>query len=401
MPEFKALSQALQGQLVQWRRWFHQHPGIGFDVQETADYILKKLADWGIEAEAGVGGTGVVAVIRGGKPGPTIAVRVDIDALPIQEENTHDFISLYPGKMHACGHDAHAAIGLGVARLLAEQREDLSGAAVIIFQPAEERGGGAAVMIRDGVLDRYGVQAIVGGHIGLLSPALSRGQVGISYGPLMAAACQFEAEIMGKGGHGAYPHETIDPVVVSAEVISAWQRLVSRELSPLHPGVLSVGSIHGGDAHNIIPEKVVMKGTFRYFQPQAGEIFLHRVEEVLAGICKAWKTRYTYKIGTAYPPLINDQDFTAFFAQVARGLVGEENVKVIEPVMGGEDMAFFLEQVPGTYYFLGAGNPEKGIVHPHHHPRFDIDEDVLWLGVALLSQTVWEYTRNFKADKTK
>lgn len=398
MPNYREEAKALQSSLVEWRRWFHQHPGISFEVQETADFIAEKLRTWEIEVETGVGRTGVVGIIRGGKPGPAMAVRVDIDALPIQEENTHDFVSLYPGKMHACGHDGHAAIGLGVAKLLAQHREELAGTAVIIFQPAEERGGGAAAMIEDGVLRRHNVQAVVGGHIGLLSPALSLGQVGISYGPLMAAAYQFEVEIMGKGGHGAYPHDTIDPVVASAEVISAWQRLVSREISPMHPGVLSVGSIHGGDAHNIIPEKVVMKGTFRYFHPQAGEIFLHRVEEVLAGICQAWKAQYTYKIVTAYPPLINDKEFTAFFARLAQGLVGEENVKVIEPVMGGEDMAFFLEQVPGTYYFLGAGNPEKGIIHPHHHSRFDIDEDVLWLGAALLSQTVWEYTKNFSAD---
>jgi len=394
MPNLKEAAQGIQDQLVLWRRWIHQHPGIGFEVQETADYIAEKLNNWNVEVETGVGQTGVVGVIRGSKPGPTIAVRVDIDALPMQEENTHGYVSKYPGKMHACGHDGHAAIGLGVAKLLSQHREDLAGTAVVIFQPAEEGEGGAPAMIKDGVLQRHNVQAMVGGHIGLLSPDLSLGQVGVCYGPMMAATYEFEAEVIGKGGHGAQPHETIDPVVISAEVISAWQRIVSRELSPLNPGVLTVGKIQGGWAHNIIPEKVSISGTIRFFQTQAGETLLKRAEEIIAGICRTWKAQHSFKILNGYPPVVNDKDFTSFFADVARGVVGEENVKVLEyPTMGGEDMAFFLQEVPGTFYFLGAGNPSKGIVHPHHHPRFDIDEDVLWQGVALLTQTVWDYTR--------
>lgn len=394
MPDFIAKAKAIQDQLIQWRRWVHQHPGVGYDVEETAEYIAEKLKGWNVEVETGVGRTGVVGIIPGGKPGPTIAVRVDIDALPIQEEHSYDYVSLYPGKMHACGHDGHAAIGLGVANLLARHREDLKGTAVILFQPAEEGLGGARAMIADGVLERHNVQAIVGGHIGLLSRELSLGQVGICYGPMMAATYEFEAEIIGKGGHGAQPNETIDPVVISAEVISAWQRIVSRELSPLHPGVLTVGKIQGGWMHNIIPEKVCLSGTLRFFHHQAGEILQRRPAEVLAGICQAWGAQGSFKIVDGYPPLVNDPDFTSFFAGVAKDLVGEENVKtLVHPTMGGEDMAFFLQQLPGTYYFLGAGNPDKGIIYPHHHPRFDIDEEVLWRGVALLAQTVWEYSK--------
>lgn len=366
MTDWKSAAQAIQPELVQWRRWFHQHPGVGFAVEEAAEYIAAKLRSWDIETETGVGRTGVVGIVRGARPGPVIAVRADIDALPLQEENEHDFVSRYPGKMHACGHDGHAAIALGVAKLLAQRRRELKGTAVIIFQPAEEGQGGAAAMIADGVLRRHNVQAIVGGHVGLLAPELALGQVGICYGPMMAATCEFEAEVIGRGGHGAQPHQTVDPVVISAEVITAWQRLVSRELSPLLPGVLTVGKIEGGRTHNIIPEKVSMRGTIRYFHPEAEKVLVRRAEEVLAGICQAWNARHTFRLGTAYPPLVNDGDFTAFFAGVAAKLVGAENVKVLEyPTMGGEDMAFFLREVPGTFYFLGAGNPEKGIVHPH------------------------------------
>jgi len=392
---FKDAARAIQDQLIQWRRWCHQHPGIGFDVQETADYIAKLLKDWGLEVETNVGRTGVVGIVRGARPGPVIAVRVDIDALPLQEENIHEFVSNYPNKMHACGHDGHTAMGLGVAKLLSQIKQDLSGTVIIIFQPAEEGEGGALEMIKDGVLDRHKVQAIVAGHIGLLSPELSLGQVGVCYGPMMAAAYGFEAEVIGKGGHGAQPHETIDPVVISAEIISAWQRIVSREISPITPAVLTVGKIQGGQAHNIIPEKVSLSGTIRFFHAHAGDILLQRVEEVMAGICKTWKAQYTFKFRDGYPPVINDQDFTGFFADIAASIIGEENVKVLEyPTMGGEDMAFFLQKVPGTFFFLGAGNPSKGIIHPHHHPRFDIDEEVLWLGTALLTQTAWDYTKN-------
>jgi len=395
MQNFKAEAQAIHDQLILWRRWCHQRPGIGFEVQETAAYIAQHLREWGLDVETGVGRTGVVGVLRGAKPGPVIGVRVDIDALPIQEENTHDFVSLYPGKMHACGHDAHTAMGLGVARLLSRHQQELAGTVVIIFQPAEEGLGGARTMIADGVLSRHKIQAMVGGHIGLLSQEITAGQVGISYGPIMAAAYNFDAEILGKGGHGAYPHETIDPVVVAAEVISAWQRIITRELSPLTPAVISVGKLQAGQSATVIPEAAELSGTIRFFDDKIGDLLFQRVEEVLAGICKTWKAEHKFKLQPGYPPLINDKEFTRFFADVAVGVVGEKNVKVLEqPSAGGEDMAFFLREVPGTYYFLGAANPDKGIVHPHHHPQFDIDEDVLPLGVALLAQTAWEYTQN-------
>lgn len=391
--KLKEAARKLQPQLVEWRRWCHQHPGIGFDVEETAQFVADKLGQWGVEVETGVGSTGVVGIITGGKPGPTIALRADMDALPVQEENEHSFASKYPGKMHACGHDGHVAMALGAAKLLSERKDELAGKVVIIFQPAEEGLGGAPAMIADGVLERHKPDAIVAGHLGLISKELDTGQVGVCYGPMMAAAYSFHAEIRGKGGHGAMPHQSVDPVVIAAEVISAWQRILSREISPLEPAVLTVGKIQGGSSHNIIPEKVELQGTIRYIKPETGDILKRRMEEVLAGICSAWRGSHSFSFNDGYPPVVNDKEFTAFFAGLAEDLAGKENViELDEPTMGGEDMSFFLQQVPGTFFFLGAGNEQKGITYPHHHPRFDFDEDVLWLGAALLAVTAWQYT---------
>ncbi|MTI95116.1 MAG: amidohydrolase [Firmicutes bacterium] len=394
MQNLKEAARNLQPQLVEWRRWCHQHPGIGYEVEETAEYIAQKLRQWDIEVETGVGKSGVVGIVRGAKPGPVIGIRADMDALPVTEANEHEYVSKYPGKMHACGHDGHVAMALGAAKLLAEMRQDLSGTFVIIFQPAEEGLGGAKAMIDDGVLSRHKVQAIVGGHLGLIAKELTAGQVGVCYGPMMAATYSFEANVIGKGGHGAMPHETVDPIVIAAEVVSAWQRIVSREISPLHPAVLTVGKIQGGSTHNIIPPQVDMLGTIRYFHQPAGDKLRNRMEQVLANICKAWGAEYNFSYGDGYPPVVNDKQFTQLFAETAEVLVGSENVvELTTPTMGGEDMSFFLQQVPGTFFFLGAGNPDKGIVYPHHHPKFDLDEDVLWMGTALLAGTALEYTK--------
>ena len=387
-------AKAIQTQLVEWRRWGHQRPGVGFDVGETADYIANLLEEWGLEVEKGVGRTGVVGIVRGAKPGSAIGIRADIDALPIQEENTHAFVSRYPGKMHACGHDGHIAMALGAAKLLSRHREELAGTVVFIFQPGEEGWRGAPAMIADGVLLRHQVEAIVGCHIGLLSPELSLGEVGIAYGPLMAAVNNFEAWVLGRGGHGGLPHNTVDPIVISAEIITAWQRIISREISPLYPAVLTVGQIQGGKTHNIIPSEVYLQGTVRYFHSSAGEILLTRLEEVMAGICAAWNAEYKFKFDEGYPPVVNNPEFTKFFSQIAGSLAGAENVKVLQfPTMVSEDVSFFLQHVPGTFFFLGAGNPAKNIIYPHHHARFDFDESVLWLGAALLAETAWQYAQ--------
>lgn len=381
----------LQPQLVQWRRWCHQRPGVGFQVEETSDFVASLLEEWGLEVEKNVGQTGVVGIISGAAPGPTIAIRVDMDALPIQEENTYEFASMYPGKMHACGHDGHIAMGLGAAKLLAEDRHNLAGTVVVIFQPAEEGAGGAQAIIADGVLRRHRVQALVAGHLGVLSPELALGQVGLTYGPLMAAVNTFQARITGRGGHGALPQDTVDPIVISAEVISAWQRLISREISPLLPAVLTVGQIQGGQTHNIIPDQVSLQGTVRYFHQPVGDLLLGRMQEVMAGICQAWKAKAWLQFDQGFPPLVNDPEFTKFFHGIASRLAGADKVKVLErPLMVSEDAAFFLQEIPGTYFLLGAGDTAKA--YPHHHPRFDLDESVLWLGTALLAETARQYT---------
>lgn len=397
MPDFSVMAQEMQTQLVRWRRWCHQRPGVGFAVEETAGFVAGLLREWGLSVEEGIGRTGVIGVIEGG-PGPTIGVRVDMDALPIQEETSHDFPSLYPGKMHACGHDGHIAMGLGAAKLLAQEKERLGGKVVFIFQPAEEGQGGAQVMIEDGALSRHGVEALISGHLGCLSSELALGQVGIAYGPIMAAVNIFEAEVLGRGGHGALPQACVDPIVISAEIISAWQRIISREIFPQSPAVLTVGQVQGGQSHNIIPDKVSLRGTVRYLQQHVGDLLLSRLEEVMAGICQAWKAEYQFSIAGGYPPLVNDAAFTRFFSQIATSLVGENRVKVLEtPLMVSEDAAFFLAKVPGTYFLLGAGDPARD--YPHHHPRFDWDESILWLGTALFAKTAWQYTAG-KFNKT-
>jgi len=388
---WKIEAREIQEQLIKWRRWCHQHPGIGFDVEETADYIAAHLREWGVEVERGIGKSGVVGIIRGAWPGPVIGIRADMDALPIQEENEHPYVSQTPGKMHACGHDGHIAMGLGAAMLLARRRQELSGTVVLIFQPGEEGWHGAKAMIDDGVLVRHQVEAVVACHLGTLSPELALGQVGLTYGPIMAAVNVFEAWVTGREGHGAMPHNTIDPVVISAEIITAWQRILTREISPLYPAVLTVGQIHGGQTHNIIPAEVYLQGTIRYFHHEAGATLKTRLEEVMSGICSAWKGKYRLTFDQGYPPVVNDPQFTRFFNGIATSLVGEENVKVLEyPLMVSEDVSYFLQEVPGTFFLLGAGNPAAD--YPHHHSRFGFDESILWLGTALLAATAWQYT---------
>lgn len=240
------------------------------------------------------------------------------------------------------------------------------------------------------------MEALIAGHLGVLSPELGLGQVGIAFGPLMAAVNIFAADILGHGGHGAEPQKTVDPVVISAEVILAWQRIISRELSPLAPAVISIGKIRGGETHNIIPSTVSLQGTLRYFDEAVGAALTARLEAVLAGVCQAWRADYSFKLGRSFPAVVNDPGFTRLFQAVASDLAGPENVKVLAaPVMVSEDASFFLQQVPGAYFLLGAGDPTTA--YPHHHPRFDFDESVLWLGAALLAETAWRYCQ----DQTK
>ncbi|MEN9208440.1 MAG: M20 family metallopeptidase [Gloeomargarita sp. GMQP_bins_120] len=381
--------QALQPRLVEWRRAFHRRPELGFREIETAARVTRLLRQWGYQPQSGIAQTGVVAVLPGGRPGPVLALRADMDALPIQELNEVPYRSEIDGVMHACGHDGHTAILLGVAHYLAQHQHDWQGTVKLIFQPAEEGPGGAKPMIEAGVLDHPRVEAIFGLHLWNDLPA---GTVGVRAGPLMAASDFFRCRIQGRGGHGAKPEQTIDALVIGAQIVVALQTVVARQVSPLEPAVVTVGEFHAGSARNVIADQAYFGGTVRYFHPDLAPVLPQKLEAIVAGICHAYGARYEWSYEYLYPPLVNDPAMAELVRSVAQQVV-EPDLGVVPncQTLGGEDMAFFLQEVPGCYFFLGSANPAKGLDFPHHHPRFDFDETVLSLGVELLVRCLEQY----------
>ena len=380
---------ALQPQLVAWRRSLHQRPELGFKEQLTAQFIAQKLQEWGIEHQTGVAKTGIVATINSGSPGPVLAIRADIDALPIQEENEVSYRSQHDGIMHACGHDGHTAIALGTAYYLWQHRQDFTGTVKIIFQPAEEGPGGAKPMIEAGVLKNPDVDAIIGLH---LWNNLALGTVGVRKGALMAAVECFSCTIFGKGGHGAMPHQTVDSVVVSAQIVNALQTIVARNVDPIESAVVTVGELHAGTKHNIIADTARMNGTVRYFNPKLQGFIGKRIEQIIAGVCQSQGASYELDYWHQYPPVINDANIAELVRSVAAEVV--ETPAGIVPecqTMGAEDMSFFLQAVPGCYFFLGSANPEKDLAYPHHHPRFNFDETALGMGVEIFVRCVEKF----------
>ncbi|MEG4351717.1 M20 family metallopeptidase [Microcoleus sp. LAD1_D3] len=376
----------LQPQLVEWRRLLHQKPELSFDENLTAQFISQKLQEWGIDHETNIAKTGIVATIDSGKPGRVLAIRADMDALPIQEENEVDYRSQHDGIMHACGHDGHTAIALGTVCYLAKHKHNFSGKVKFIFQPAEEGPGGAKPMIEAGVLKNPDVDAIVGLH---LWNNLPLGTVGVRSGALMAAVEVFDCTIFGKGGHGAMPHQTVDSIVVTAQIVSALQAIVARNIDPIDSAVVTVGKFYAGHTHNVIADTAQIGGTVRYFNPAYQGYFAKRIEQVIAGICQSHGANYQLDYCALYPPVINDSRIAELVRGVAESVV--ETPAGIVPecqTMGGEDMSFFLQEVPGCYFFLGSANPEKNLAYPHHHPRFDFDETALGMGVEMFVRCV-------------
>ncbi|ALB41209.1 MAG: amidohydrolase [Dolichospermum sp. DEX189] len=374
---------ALQPQLVEWRRQIHQKPELGFQEKITAEFIAQKLQNWGIVHQAGIAQTGIVAIIKGEKPGngKVLAIRADMDALPIQEQNQVPYCSQHDGVMHACGHDGHTAIALGTAYYLNQHRKDFSGTVKIIFQPAEEGPGGAKPMIAAGVLKNPDVDAIIGLH---LWNNLPLGTVGVRAGALMAAVELFRCTIFGKGGHGAIPHQTVDSVVVAAQIVNALQTIVSRNVNPIDSAVVTVGELHAGTAVNVIADTARMGGTVRYFNPDLAGFFKERIQQIIAGICQSYGASYDLDYIHLYPPVINDTGIAELVRSVAEAVI-ETPIGIVPEcqTMGGEDMSFFLQEVPGCYFFLGSANPEKKLDYPHHHPQFDFDETALPMGVEM------------------
>lgn len=386
----------LQPDIVCWRRYLHQIPEVGLELPKTAAYVAERLKEIGIEYKTGVGVSGIVGIIKGEKPGKVIGLRADMDALAIKEEADISFIATN-GNMHACGHDTHTAMLLGAAKILHENRDKIHGTIKLIFQPDEEGSHGAKAMIKDGVLENPKMDAVLGLHIGSIFKETGPGQISISYGRAMASFDKFNLKIKGHGCHGAMPNMGIDPVVMAGHVIVALQTIVSREMKPTHPAVVTIGKVHGGTAYNIIPDVVEIEGTFRAIDNEEREMIAKRIEEIAQGVTKAMRGSYEYDITWGAPPVVNDAEFTREFYETAKKVIGEENIlEITEPTMGGEDMAYYLSEVPGTFFFLGGANPEKGPVYPHHNSKFIVDEDVFWKGTALLAQGAFDWLENNK-----
>jgi amidohydrolase len=388
MIDFRAEVERMRDDLVAWRRDFHMHPELAYEERRTAGIVAQHLEGLGFEVETGVAQTGVVGLLKGEGPGPVVMVRVDMDALPVTEETGAPYASQVPGLMHACGHDGHVAIGMGLAQILAAHREQIGGTVKLIFQPAEEGGNGAEKMIEEGVLEKLRPDVVLATHIWTDRPV---GTINVTPGPVMAAADNFNCTIEGKGGHGALPHQTVDPIATAAQVITALQTVVSRNVNPLGTAVVSVGTIHGGDAFNVIPRDVVISGTIRTYLPSTREMVHQRVREVVEGVAQACGARATLQIIGLTPPVINDPAVAQIVTRASEFVVGAECVSSGERTMGSEDAAFFLNEVPGCYFFLGGSNPDKGLGAAHHNPHFDFDEDVLVLGVAVLASAVSSY----------
>ncbi|QWG34692.1 amidohydrolase [Bacillus mycoides] len=384
--------ESLYNQMVSWRRDFHQYPELSFQEIETPKKIAEILKSFHIDVKTDVGGRGVIGLIEGGIPGKTIALRADFDGLPIQDEKQVSYKSKIPGVMHACGHDGHTATLLGVAKILSENRDQLSGKIVLIHQHAEEKEpGGAIAMIEDGCLE--GVDVVFGTH---LSSQMPVGIVGAKAGEMMAAADTFEVKIQGRGGHGGMPHHTVDAIIVATQVINQLQLLVSRKVDPLQSAVLTVGTFHAGQADNIIADTATFTGTIRTLNPEVREFMEKEFKRVVEGICQSLHAEVNIQYKRGYPILINHLDETSHFMEIAKRDLGRDRVIEVTPIMGGEDFAYYLEHVPGAFFFTGAGNEEIGATYQHHHPQFDFDERAMLVGGKLLLSLVNSYLRDGK-----
>jgi len=363
------------------RRDLHANPELSFQETRTAEVVATRLHRAGLAVRTGLARTGVVGVLRGGRPGKVVMVRADIDALPIHEESEAPYRSRQPGVMHACGHDGHTAVAVILAEGMAGRRADLPGTLVFAFQPAEEIAQGALPMIQEGVMDQPRVDAVVGFHLLNGVPA---GVVHLRAGLAMASMDEIGITIDGLGGHGAVPHRAVDPIVAAAHVVAALQTVVSRETSPLDAVVVTIGTIQGGTAFNIIPDRVEMRGTVRAFTEQSRERTLRRIEEIATATAAAHRARATVTHRFGCPPVVNDPGVTAIVRQVAVQVVGPERVREAEMWTASDDMAYFLRRAPGCYFMVGSQNADRGLDAPHHNARFDFDEEALVVATQVL-----------------
>ena len=376
-------ARAVFERVVEQRRDFHRHPELAFEEVRTSGKVVEWCRSLNLGMRMGIGKTGVIATLIGKKPGKTIALRADMDALPIQEANAHSFTSSIPGRMHACGHDAHTAMLLGVATVLSEC--DFAGEVRFIFQPAEEGFGGAVPMIEAGALE--GVDLVIGQHMAPFQPS---GTIAVTHGPAMAATDFFTLKIFGRGGHGAYPHLSVDAIPIAAQVISSLQTIVSRTVDPLHAAVLSIGTIHGGFRSNVIVPEVEMTGTVRTFDAELREAMPRRIERIAKHVAEAHGGTHKLDYTMNYPPVINHEAGTSLIEKVAAAIT---RCDVIAPSMGGEDFAYYLQKVPGCFYWLGCRPDVTGEAPNLHSPHFDLDEKSLLTGIHVMASAALEFLR--------
>jgi carboxypeptidase Ss1 len=391
LTDFLKEARKIEPQIIETRREIHQNPELAYKEKATAKLVADKLKNLGLRVKTGIGGTGVMAVLQGPRSGKVVALRADMDALPIEELADIDFKSRIKGVMHACGHDSHVAMLLGAARLLVNSKDELAGTVKFLFQPAEENGGrgGAKPMIQAGVMANPKVDYVFGLHI---DNDLNSGTLGFRGGPIMASPDTFEIKVIGRGGHGAYPHEAVDPVYIAAQVIIALQGVSGRMIDPIQPFVITIGSVHSGTKENIIPDQAILQGTLRTLDEKTRKLAKTKIAEVAKGVSKAFGAKAEVDFEKdAYPVTVNDMHVTEQAMKIIKK-IPRTKVIVREPIMGGEDFSRFLHEAPGTFYFLGTHNPAKGCVHPNHSPRFKVDEDVLKLGTASLAMLAEEFT---------
>ncbi|HUG52118.1 MAG TPA: amidohydrolase [Vicinamibacteria bacterium] len=392
--EIRKAADAMAPTLVETRRDIHRHPELGNREVRTGRLVADRLRALGLDVRHPVAKTGVVAVLRGGRPGPVVALRADLDALPIQERNDVPYRSVNAGVKHACGHDAHTTIVLGTAEVLATMRDRLPGTVVFLFQPAEEgppegEEGGASLMIEEGVLEEPKVQAMYGLH---MDPNLPVGEVGWSVGPIFASSDRFVIEVQGRKTHGAYPHTGLDPVPVAAQLVQALQLIVSRQIDAQNPKVLTIGSIHGGNRFNIIADQVVLEGTIRTLDAEVRRLLKERIQRTTAGLADAHGVTASVRwVGDGNPPTVNDAALTRASLASLQRVYGADRTREVAPQMGAEDFSAFAERVPALYVKMGVRNEARGITAMIHTEDFDIDEAVLPLGVKAMATMAWDY----------
>lgn len=388
------LAKKMEDEIIKDRRELHKIPELELDLPKTVKYITDELKKYHIDYKLLVNGNAIVAEI-GKDGGKCIAIRADMDALPIEEETGDEFKSTHPGRMHACGHDSHAAMALGAAKILKGMEDELAGKVKIFFQPGEEIPGGAKPMVDEGAMDNPKVDAVIGIHAGTLFEGVKRGSFGYKKGAMMASMDRFKIIVKGKGGHGAKPQQAIDPIIIISEINLGLQKIISREIDPITPALISVCQIHGGTTQNIIPDTVWEEGTVRTLNEETRDFVEKRMGEISKYIAKAYGAEAELIYERFYPTVVNDYDFTEFVKNTAIDLFGEDSmVELKTPTMGGEDVSFFLNEAPGT--FLALENPRiypDGKIYPHHNSKFDIDESLMYKGSALFVEVATRFLK--------